>query len=83
MTNLGVIFVMNRLLTTKEVAELTGLSEYELRLGAKQGRYPVILLGSRDSQFRRMRWNLEALQDVIQKQMQETQKERKKMMEDM
>ena len=73
---------MNRLLTTKEVAELTGLSEYELRLGAKQGRYPVILLGSQDSQFRRMRWNLEALQDAIQKQIQETQEERKKMMED-
>ena len=68
---------MKRLLTTKEVAELTALSEYKLRLGAKQGRSPVIMLGSRDSKFRRMRWNLEALQEAIQKQMQETQEERK------
>lgn len=73
---------MNRLLTTKEVAELTGLSEYELRLGAKQGRYPVIMLGSPDSKSRRMRWNLEALQEAIEKQMLETLEERKKMMED-
>ncbi len=74
---------MNRLLTTKEVAEITGLSEYELRLGAKQGRYPVIMLGSRDSKYRRMRWNPEALQEAIMKEMLETQEERKNMMEDM
>lgn len=68
-----------RLLTTKEVADQTGLSEYELRMGAKQGRYPVIMLGSPDSKFRRMRWNPEALQEAIEKQMLETQEERKKM----
>ena len=73
---------MNRLLTTKEAAEMTGLSEYELRRGAKQGRYPVIMLGSKDLKFRKMRWNPEALQEAIQNQMLETQEERKKMMED-
>ena len=61
--------MMNRLLTTKEAAQATGLSEFELRLGAKQGRYPVLLIGSQDSSFRRMRWNLEALEEAIMKQM--------------
>ena len=61
--------MMKRLLTTKEASQATGLSEFELRLGAKQGRYPVLLIGSLDSSFRRMRWNLEALEEAIKKQM--------------
>ena len=32
-----------KLLTIKEAATATGLKECELRLGAKQGRYPYIL----------------------------------------
>lgn len=60
---------MNRMLTTKEASLATGLSEYELRLGAKQGRYPVLWLGSPDSSFRRMRWNLKKLEDAINSQM--------------
>ena len=60
---------MNRLLTTKEAAQATGLTEYELRLGANQGRYPVLLVGSENSRFRRMRWDLETLQESIRKQM--------------
>ena len=39
---------MNRLITTKEAAQITGLSEFELRVGAKQGRYPVLLIGNED-----------------------------------
>lgn len=61
--------MMKRLLTTKEASQATGLSEFELRPGAKQGRYPVLLIGSLDSSFRRMRWNLEALEEAIKKQM--------------
>ena len=60
---------MNRLLTTKEASLATGLSEYELRLGAKQGRYPVLWLGNPDSGFRRMRWNLTMLQESLRRQM--------------
>lgn len=60
---------MNRLLTTKEASLATGLSEYELRLGAKQGRYPVLWIGSADSSFRRMRWNLDVLQEALRRQM--------------
>ena len=59
--------IMNRLLTTKEAAQATGLSEYELRKGAKEGRYPVLLLGSDDKKFRKMRWNLEILEETIAK----------------
>lgn len=59
---------INRLLTTAEVSKITGLSEYELRLGAKQGRYPVLLIGSKDSSFRRMRWNLDVLMEALRNQ---------------
>lgn len=65
------VLPVNRLLTTAEVAAATGLSEYELRRGAKEGRYPVLWLGSKDSSFRRMRWNLEVLQDALMKQMEQ------------
>ncbi len=58
-----------RLLTTKEASLATGLSEYELRLGAKQGRYPVLWIGSENSYYRRMRWNLEILQEALRRQM--------------
>lgn len=59
----------HRLLTTEEAAEATGLSQYELRRGGKEGRYPVILLGSPSKQFRKMRWNLDALNEAILQQM--------------
>ena len=65
----GNVLPVNRLLTTAEVAQATGLSEYELRRGAKEGRYPVLWLGSKDSSYRRMRWNLEVLQDALMQQM--------------
>ena len=59
--------IMNRLLTTKEAAQATGLSEYELRKGAKEGRYPVLMLGSDEKKFRKMRWNLDALEEAIKR----------------
>ena len=61
---------MGKLLTTKEAAQETGLSEYELRLGWKQGRYPALAVGSCESSFRRLRWNLPILMNAIEKQMQ-------------
>lgn len=33
------------LICTKKAAELTGLSEYELRYGFKQGLYPALEVG--------------------------------------
>ena len=56
------------LLTTKQAAAETGLSEYELRLGFKQGRYPALLIGQGD-RARRLRWNLDALEEAIADQM--------------
>lgn len=59
----------NRLLSTDEAALATGLSVFELRRGGKEGRYPVILCGSPSCKFRKMKWNLAALEDTIRRQM--------------
>jgi len=56
------------LVTTKQAAEATGLSEYELRRGFLEGKYPALVIG-RGDQRRRLRWNLEALQAAILKGM--------------
>ena len=51
------------LICTKKAAELTGLSEYELRYGFKQGLYPALEVGrgSRKS----LRWDPDILQQAI------------------
>ncbi|MCR4885457.1 MAG: hypothetical protein K5919_00895 [Clostridiales bacterium] len=56
------------LVTTKQAAKATGLSEYELRRGWKEGKYPALVIGRGDER-RRLRWNLEALQAAILKEM--------------
>lgn len=56
------------LVTTKQAAKATGLSEYELRRGYLEGKYPALVIG-RGDQRRRLRWNLEALQSAILKEM--------------
>lgn len=56
------------LVTTKQAAKATGLSEYELRRGFLEGKYPALVIG-RGDQRRRLRWNLEALQAAILKGM--------------
>ena len=55
--------------TTKEAAQAVGLSQYELRLGWKQGRYPALLIG-REGERRRLRWDPDALQRAIDREMQ-------------
>ena len=65
--------IYERLLTTEEAAEATGLSQYELRIGAKEGRYPVIMCGRPGNKFRKMKWNLLALENAIQLQMKKGQ----------
>lgn len=54
---------------TKNAKEHTGLSEYELRRGWKEGRYPALVIG-RGDQRKRLRWDLEALDKAIKKAMQ-------------
>lgn len=57
---------------TKRAAQETGLTEYELRLGFKQGRYPALEIG-RGNRRRSLRWDLEVLCDSLRRQMTEQQ----------
>ena len=52
------------LINTKQAAELTGLSEYELRYGFKRGLYPALEIG-RGSRRKSLRWDPDLLQQVI------------------
>lgn len=52
------------LIHTKQAAELTGLSEYELRHGFKQGLYPALEIG-RGSRRKSLRWDPDILQQAI------------------
>lgn len=65
------------LVTTDQAAKATGLSTWELRIGFKQGRYPAIEIG-RGERARRLRWNLDMLQDAINQQMLDEQQQRMK-----
>ena len=56
------------LVNTKQAAKATGLSEYELRRGWKEGVYPALLIGQGD-QRRRLRWDIDALISAIRAQM--------------
>ena len=60
---------MNRLLTTVEASKATGISQYELRKGGDEGRYPMIRLGNEKNKYRKRRWNLEKLEEAINKQL--------------
>lgn len=52
------------LISTKQAAELTGLSEYELRYGFKLGLYPALEVGH-GSRRKSLRWDPEVLQQAI------------------
>lgn len=52
------------LINTRQAAELTGLSEYELRYGFKQGLYPALEVG-RGSRRKSLRWDPDILQQAI------------------
>lgn len=52
------------LISTKQAAELTGLSAYELRHGFKQGLYPALEVW-RGSRRKSLRWDPEILQQAI------------------
>lgn len=52
------------LIHTKQAAELTGLSEYELRHGFKQGLYPALEVG-RGIRRKSLRWDPDILQQAI------------------
>lgn len=52
------------LVCTKQAAELTGLSELELRNGFKRGLYPALEIG-RGSRRKSLRWDPDILQQAI------------------
>lgn len=52
------------LINTKQAAELTGLSAYELRYGFKCGFYPALEVG-RGSRRKSLRWDPEILQQAL------------------
>ena len=62
------------LVNTEKASQETGLSEYELRRGWAEGRYPALVIG-RSDQRKRLRWNLETLETAIEKRMQEEEKQ--------
>lgn len=53
---------------TEEAAREVGLSEYELRLGYKTGRYPALEIG-RGSRRRALRWDVDVLRAALEEQM--------------
>lgn len=52
------------LINTKQAAELTGLSELELRNGFKRGLYPTLEIG-RGRRRKSLRWDPDILQQAI------------------
>lgn len=54
---------MSRRVKLKEASEITGLSEWELRTGAKSGRYPHFRVGS--SKSGRIIFDIELLEKRI------------------
>ena len=63
------------LVTTEVASRETGLSAWELRNGYKQGRYPAIEIGQGD-RAKRLRWNLDLLNEAIMCQMKSEQEAR-------
>lgn len=57
-----------RFVNTKVAAQETGLSEYTLRQGFKQGYLPALEIG-RGSRRRSLRWDLDVLQARLEERM--------------
>ena len=55
-------------MNTEEAARAVGLSEYELRMGYKEGRYPALEIG-RGSRRRALRWDVDVLRAALEEQM--------------
>lgn len=60
---------MTQLVNITRASEMTGVSRYELRRGAKQGRYPFLLCGNK------MMFDPIQLSTVFERQMEENRLE--------
>ena len=56
------------LVSTKKAARELGLSEYELRRGYLEGKYPAIEIGV-GKRAKRLRWNIDLVRATIRKNM--------------
>lgn len=52
------------LVSTKVAAKAVKLSEYELRTGYKQGKYPALEIGF-GTRAKRLRWDIKLLKEAI------------------
>jgi len=43
--------IMKKMITVKEAALVSGLSEYEIRIGLKQGRFPFYAVGNKGKKY--------------------------------
>jgi len=59
-----------KLATTEQASASTGLSAWELRRGFRAGWYPALEIG-RGERARRLRWDLDLLQEAIRQRMTE------------
>lgn len=59
---------MGQFMNTRRASKLVGLSEYELRTGFKQGRYPALEIG-RGSRRRSLRWDIDLLRKTLEARM--------------
>ena len=60
--------MMGVLTNTRGASLATGLSEWELRTGFKEGRYPALEIG-RGSRRRALRWDVDVLRAALEEQM--------------
>lgn len=56
------------LVNTKRASQFSGLTEYELRIGYKEGRYPALEIG-RGERRKSLRWDLDLLQVTLHDRM--------------
>ena len=70
-----------RLLTVKEASAITGLTECELRLGAKQGRYPFIRTGKGGAKAPYL-FDIDLLNKAIKNLMEQNMKDAKEAFEE-
>lgn len=59
---------MSKFVNTRTAAQCIGISEYELRTGFKQGRYPALEIG-RGSRRRSLRWDIDLLRKALEERM--------------
>jgi hypothetical protein len=67
---------MKKMITVKEAALISGLSEYEIRIGLKQGRFPFYAVGNKGKKYLiDCELFLETLNEIVLNNMQSAKEE--------